>query len=1542
MLKISMHRFFFFLFFLMLPTTASAVEPVMSDYAHVPIFMVESVKPNIMVLLDNSGSMNFNAYGTERSYGNLVGDDYFGYPFQNLFLTATSDAEEEKSDGETRASHTDLDFGMSNVSSYPNQAIGVRFSSVYIPQGATITNAYIQFTATVDNSSSATTMNVEITGNDVADAEAFVSGATNADVTGRTTTSSSVSWAMSAWTYDVAVSDSDGDGFLDTGDGIPETYSTPAVTAIVQEIVNRDDWKEGNSMAFMFDTISDPEGNFRSAYSIEGDTSADDSWAPKLIIEIDQSSSKEYYGYFNPEYFYTWNSNKFIHKYKKGEFSYPDWTVTDLSTGSTVTLDSADFSSEGLWDGNWMNWMTMRRIDVLRKVLMGGLATSRTGGGNQVVYGESPPASQSIRYFDRIFNSSTIPVTPYIGSYRYRVREDDLLVDSNSSGDFTNADDKMRIAVDKVEAYDSDDFADDHNLTGIFQEYYDKAYWALEFFNKGSGTNGSGGSVVRTMDDGGMTDLLTQLQNKNCDTNTPLAESFYVAMQYYKQEDADEALEYPNGAAPHANDADDPYLRDGETVACAKSFVLLLTDGASTRDSKIPDIYKDYDGDGDATSCNEDDGSTSCDYASGGTDFLDDIALYARTNDLRDDIADDQNIILYNVFALSDDDAARQLLMDASRNGGFDDHNNNGYPDGDYSDPAEDRLEWDRNGDAVPDTYFEATDGAKLKDELSRAIEEILRRAASGTAVSVISTSTEGDGSLVQAFFRPVVEEGDESATWTGYLQSLWVDSKGNIREDTNGNHSLDLNVDRIVEYTEKENKTIANLYDVSSNAYPELIDSNIDDTVNFDDVAGIWKAGELLASRSPDTRAIFTFLDTDANQMIDSGEIVDFTSANVASIAPYLGVSAADWDYLGENAGDRADNLIEFIRGNDSGFTGDTNIRNRTIDGVTWKLGDIVYSTPVIVAAPQERYDQIYADSSYAEFYAKFKNRETIIYAGANDGMLHAFTSWYYDATAMEFTNVLPAIGDDTSSATTSDGLGKELWAYIPQSLLPHLKWLADPDYSHVHYVDLTAKVFDAKILPDNKHYTDSDSDPNWGTFLLVGLNYGGKHIWAEGDFGSGTETRHFYPTYTMIDVTDPRNPEVLWERTYSIPSSPTTNASNDTDLGLTMQLPAIVKVNSEWFTIFGSGPNDYDGESLRNGHVFVVDLATGTPFKNGTNDWLFETTNPRAMLSQASSFDKNLNFSVDSIFLGDSYDSDSGSGLTWEGGLYKIRVPWSCDSICSYYGDIDNGSYDDDPATWTISKIFNSSWPITSAPVLSVDENDNSWIYFGTGRYFTEDDKTSIDTEYLIGIKDPFFDYYAADSATYYLDTSTSKNIDDADLFYSNDYGVSSKGVVYEMPGETIWGSFNQLLDEVGDYPGWRRALVNTVGERVLSKSSIVGGTLISTSFAPASAICSYGGTSYLYGLYYLTGTAYKKAIFDDDSVSIGSGDDAGIANIVSVSLGSGLASSPTVHIGRQDGNEVTVLYQKSTGEVGRLNVEPALQVRSGLKLWREERAE
>ncbi|HBN26509.1 MAG TPA: hypothetical protein DD405_03455, partial [Desulfobacteraceae bacterium] len=1220
-----------------------AAEPNMVDYTSQPLLMRKSEKPNILIMLDNSGSMNFNAYGSWPGNGNIVRNDSFaGLPYHNMdfYVTSSSDdAEERNTDNLAHYDSVDLDLGRDSGADYPDMAIGTRFNNIKIPRGATISRAYIEFT-THSIYASQNTIQLSIHGEAAYNSARFK--ATSGNITSRPTTAASVTWDVDPWL---------------TND---EKHQTPDIKTIIQEIIDMPAWAEKNSLSFIFNTIGGPPGSGRPAYSFDGNNAK----APLLHIEIENVGSAEYYGLFNPKYFYTYGTNKFNHAYKKINYEGDPaaggyWKVYALDqldsdgnplAGATVTsLTDANITRNNLWDGNWLNWVSMRKLDILRKVLMGGLVTSRTGGGNETAYGENPSGPESfIKHFD---SSSMSAVSPYDGDYYYGLADGRIYVDDDSDP-FSGEIAYYKLAVKKEIRFDPDSFykyeidkitgAKDYSLAGVLQRVGDFARWGNEFFYNGAESNNEGGYIAHPIGTN-MTTLITDLQNTPADTWTPLAEAYYVAMQYFKQKNPAAGLGYHNNAIGATNNVKDPlYDKDlKDYVYCAKNCVLLLTDGASTKDSKVPDFLKDYDGDGDNTACDEA-ADTNCDYGSGGTDYLDDIALYARTTDLRSDIDDVQNLFLYTVYAFGDDPNARNLLMDAARNGGFEDMDGDNLPDGDYTDPPEDRLEWDRDGDGRPDTYFEVTDGKKLEAELLNAINVMLNRAAtSGTAVSILSASSEGAGNLLQAYFKPMVATGTEEARWVGYLQSHWLDEKGNLREDTDQDHKLDTSIDKIIKFFPAADETLIKVFDVSpADPFPDL-DTAPNILKSMDNINPVWDAGKLLAARSPDNRKIFTFIDKDNDGTVDestddpfdaAGEVIRFQT-DAAPLKPYLGLlDTTIWIDLGATHDNRFSNLVKFIRGYDTGFSGDPEIRTRNINGEVWKLGDIIFSTPMILSSPPDNYDLLYSDESYRTFFKAFKDRETMAYVGANDGMIHAFTSWVFNSETIEYTQ----------KPGTSEDIGDELWAYIPQTLLPHLKWLADKDYGHVYYADLKPKIFDAKILPDDTHYADPDGDDNWGTFMLTGLNRGGKHIWSRGDFdnnpGTADTVKHFYPSYTCLDITDPRNPRLLWEKTYAKPGSPFENADNDTDLGLTTSSPSIARVGEKWFAIFGSGPADYDGISDRKGHVFVVDLKTGEPYQNGTDDWLFEGINDRATMASPVSLNKNMNYNVEAAYIGES----------------------------------------------------------------------------------------------------------------------------------------------------------------------------------------------------------------------------------------------------------------------------------------------------------------
>lgn len=1471
---------FVLVFSLVSGTNVWSAEPVMSTYSCAPIFQVNAVQPNIMIILDNSGSMNKTAYGTYTADKSGVRDvPYAGAPYNGRVgkgvKSSVNDAQEVSSS--VTLTGKSVILGMSGATSVTT---GFRFMEIEIPQGATISSAYIQFKASSDDG---TTGTYTIKGEDVDNPAVFSSSSSN--ISGRTTTSASVTWdssstpAITNWTKG-------------------NTYDTPDLKAIVQEIVDRENWESGNAMSFI---ITGTGTKYTYTYD-NGPTTPDDT--PVLYIEFEGGENVRYYGYFNPDYFYKWGTSSFVHAYKKVGYDSTNgwWNVTDL-TGTAMTLTDSTIASEGLWDGNWMNWATMRRVDVLRKVLMGGKVLSRQYTGQETCEGHTPDMYDGyVRVFD---SSSGSAVTPYDGTYYYQIKGGDIEVYSDSG--LTTKVTTKTIKIDKDMAYDPDDFyyevaTSKYHLAGILNRVGDKARWANMWFD---GSNG--GEVKNTMQPGVSADLISDLQLESCSARTPLAEAFYGAVQYFKQQDPTNGLP----GIPNDNENDDPFHdKDLDVdIECSKSFVILLTDGLSTADKNIPSDLQDYDEDGKDTTF----------YDSDGSDYLDDVALYAHTTDLRSDTVGDtpvldgmQNLTLYTILAFEEDLNAVSLLSDAAKNGGFTEK------DGTFGPSLQ--SEWDEDSDGSPDTFFLASDGYKLQKELLKAINDILRRAASGTAVSVLATSGEGEGTLVQAYFRPSVPSGTQDVNWVGYLQSLWVDDNGNLREDTVHDYILNTEEDNIVSYYLDPNtdETRVKVWHVSgTDPYPDTSSEAADAMLDLDEIKPLWEGGKGLALRDPDDRNIFTYIDKDDDDVVAAGEVVTFNSTNKDYISPYLGVNDdTAWGYLGAAKADRVSNLISYIRGTDI-----NGLRTRTMeDGTVWKLGDIVNSTPVSVSKPTDNYHIIYSDSSFGTYYNTYKNRETVVYVGANDGMLHAFTAGQYNATNGKFEEV-----DSTS-------IGSELWAYVPQALLPHLKWLPDLGYSHVYYADLKPKIFDAKIDHDN----DDTTADEWRTLLLLGLNLGGGDIEVTDDFDydntTSDTTRTFSSSYTCMDVTDPRNPTVLWERSYN-------------GLKLTSSFPAVIKIKDKWFATFGSGPSDCATCSSSDyGYIYVVDLETGDPYEDSTGSgWLFKTADNKAFMNSPVSVDKDLNFNVDAIYYGETYLSS-----IWKGKLYKVAIPWVDDS--GDYDDSTTDNYSDDPAgaidsdkKWKLIPFFDATRPITSSVALSIDDYDNLWVYVGSGRYLSNSDKANTDQQYMFGMKDPFFNKnYQTSPTDYYHNYSNYKTLAFSDLLYSDPYIIKEGGEVLEDTSSPLdgvpdadYGGWSDLLTAARAKDGWYRTLTIS-GERIITRFSILGGIVFTPSFVPTTDICGFGGDSYLYGQYYETGTAYYKSVFKEGEKDITYDSEIITTILDKTSIGAGMASSIGIHVGREGSKG---FIQTSTGTIIEESLETAFTVKSGLKSWIEE---
>ncbi|MDY0014512.1 MAG: PilC/PilY family type IV pilus protein, partial [Rhodocyclaceae bacterium] len=286
--------------------------------------------------------------------------------------------------------------------------------------------------------------------------------------------------------------------------------------------------------------------------------------------------------------------------------------------------------------------------------------------------------------------------------------------------------------------------------------------------------------------------------------------------------------------------------------------------------------------------------------------------------------------------------------------------------------------------------------------------------------------------------------------------------------------------------------------------------------------------------------------------------------------------------------------NVLNYLRGDDTHEgTGTGQYRPRPAG----KLGDIVNSSPVYVAKPNLGYPDNFEGAAYSAFRTAQVNRTPMVYAGANDGMLHAFKA--------------------------SDGTEK--LAFVPKALYSRLTNLSAQAYAHRYYVDGSPTVADAYL------------GSAWKTILVGGLNGGGQGIYA-------------------LDVTSPSSFSesnastiVKWEFT----------DANDADLGYTYSQPVIGRLkNGKWAAIFGNGYNntEADGNASTTGraYLFIVDLADGSLLAK-LDTKAGSATTPNGLASPAA-VDMDGDNIVDYVYAGDlrgnlwKFDLTGNSAGSWK----------------------------------------------------------------------------------------------------------------------------------------------------------------------------------------------------------------------------------------------------------------------------------------------------
>ena len=447
-----------------------------------------------------------------------------------------------------------------------------------------------------------------------------------------------------------------------------------------------------------------------------------------------------------------------------------------------------------------------------------------------------------------------------------------------------------------------------------------------------------------------------------------------------------------------------------------------------------------------------------------------------------------------------------------------------------------------------------------------------------------------------------------------------------------------------------------------------------------FEDAVAGWKDGGVAkttadrldaADFNVSSRLVLTW-----NDVLSKGVPFKWASdANFLSAAQKASIGVES-TASGATVKTKGENILNFIRGDMTlqGKTEDKPFRERES-----RQGDIVNSEI---------------------WYTGNASSLPMLYVGGNDGMLHGFSAKN----------------------------GEEKIAYVPRGVIPDLKKLADPDYTHRYYVDGS---------PMTGNIKDGSTDK---TMLVGTLGAGGKGYFVLDVTNPATFSESGAASIVQIDRTRPNcdnssaakgtalcNTETDEEKDIgNITAQPTRNPNN-----LLEALQISRMNNGRWAAVMGNGYNstnqrpvlliqylDGDKELVR---IQTTTKATGTGLAADNG------------LASPTLVDLNGDKTVDIVYAGDNlgnlwkFDLTSGTSSDW-------KAQWGTEKPLFTARGPKFGSTTRDQVQ-----------PITAPPIAEVNDRrmevtvgtqkkeiaiGGMMVAFGTGRNLTADDRrTDID---------------------------------------------------------------------------------------------------------------------------------------------------------------------------------------------------------------------
>lgn len=370
-------------------------------------------------------------------------------------------------------------------------------------------------------------------------------------------------------------------------------------------------------------------------------------------------------------------------------------------------------------------------------------------------------------------------------------------------------------------------------------------------------------------------------------------------------------------------------------------------------------------------------------------------------------------------------------------------------------------------------------------------------------------------------------------------------------------------------------------------------------------------------------------------------------SQTNTVVTLAYANFSTAQQTTLNQGlpSGITGSDLVEWSKG-----TNKTGLKVRSV-----LLGDIINS-PLVLASPTDKTaSDLSGDSTYSAYLAtKAANMNASLVVNANDG----------------FVNVI----NSTS--------GARRYAYMPSSVLPSLRYIADTGYingvSHKFLVDGQVGVFDAQL------------NSAWKTLALGGTGAGGRTFYA----------------LQLFDASAGNATRALWE--ISAPTSANTaNAFND--LGYAYARPEVARLaDGRWAAFISNGYGSNSGVAA----LYVVDVRDGSLIKKIVVDGS-ETSNGLSSVKLRV----NSQNVVQAAYGGDL-----------KGRLWKF--------------DLSGTSIDTWGVAFSGKPLFTTAGgttqPITAQPLLADNSLGGKVVFFGSGKFNETADKTNKDLQAFYAVWD------------------------------------------------------------------------------------------------------------------------------------------------------------------------------------------------------------